>query len=140
MNRDYLRLLKFFHPLKSSRLYKHSTVSSTASILPKRMRAKLEGEQRTDILKQLEANGWKLADNRDALSKKFQFQNFNQAFGFMTRVALLAEKLDHHPEWFNVYNKVEVTLSTHDMNGLSTYDAQMAQFMDRCVTETVEKK
>ena len=104
------------------------------------MRAKLEGEQRTDVLKQLEANGWNLVDNRDALAKTFQFQNFNQAFGFMTRVALLAEKLDHHPEWFNVYNKVQVTLSTHDMNGLSTHDAQMAQFMDRCVAETADKK
>lgn len=104
------------------------------------MRAKLEGEQRTDVLKQLQATGWTLVDNRDALSKTFQFQNFNQAFGFMTRVALLAEKLDHHPEWFNVYNKVQVTLSTHDMNGLSTYDAQMAQFMDRCIAEIPEKK
>jgi 4a-hydroxytetrahydrobiopterin dehydratase len=139
MNRDYLRLLKLFHPLKYSRLNKHSSVISTINI-PKKMRAKLEGDQRNDVLKQLESTGWKLVDNRDALSKTFLFKNFNQAFGFMTRVALLAEKLDHHPEWFNVYNKVQVTLSTHDMNGLSTHDAQMAQFMDRCVAGTTEDK
>jgi 4a-hydroxytetrahydrobiopterin dehydratase len=95
------------------------------------MAVKLEDEQRNEILKQLKSNNWKLLDNRDALSKTFLFTNFNQAFGFMTQVALLAEKLDHHPEWFNVYNKVEVVLSTHDLNGLSTYDIQMAQFMDQ---------
>ncbi len=139
MNRDFIRLLKLFHPLKSSRLNKHSTVLLTNKS-QKKMRAKLEGDQRNDVLKQLQSNGWKLVDNRDALSKTFIFKNFNQAFGFMTRVALLAEKLDHHPEWFNVYNKVEVTLSTHDMNGLSTHDAQMAQFMDRCVSGTTDDK
>jgi len=104
------------------------------------MRAKLEGDQRSDALKLLHTTGWQLMDNRDALHKAFIFKNFNQAFGFMTRVALLAEKLDHHPEWFNVYNKVEVTLSTHDMNGLSTYDMQMAQFMDECVAGTTHNK
>jgi 4a-hydroxytetrahydrobiopterin dehydratase len=95
------------------------------------MANKLEGEQRNEILKQLESKNWKVLENRDALFKSFIFKNFNQAFGFMTHVALLAEKLDHHPEWFNVYNKVDVTLSTHDLNGLSTYDIQMAQFMDQ---------
>jgi 4a-hydroxytetrahydrobiopterin dehydratase len=139
INRDYIRLLKLVQPLKSSRLNKHSSVLPI-KIINKKMRAKLEGDQRNDTLKQLETNGWKLVDNRDALSKTFLFKNFNQAFGFMTRVALLAEKLDHHPEWFNVYNKVEVTLSTHDLNGLSTYDAQMAQFMDKCVDGTTDKK
>jgi len=103
------------------------------------MRAKLEGDQRIDILKQLQSTGWKLVENRDALNKSFLFKDFNQAFAFMTRIALLAEKLDHHPEWFNVYNKVQVTLSTHDMNGLSTYDAQMAQFMDECVAGIQQK-
>ena len=139
INPDWIRLLKSFHPLKSSRLSIHLS-GITTNISKKKMRAKLEGEQRNDILKQLETNGWKLLDNRDALSKTFLFKNFNQAFGFMTRVALLAEKLDHHPEWFNVYNKVQVTLSTHDMNGLSTYDVQMAQFMDKCISETVNSK
>jgi len=137
ITRDCIRLLKLFHPLKSSRLNKHSSVLPTNL---KKMRSKLEGEQRNDVLKQLETNGWKLVDNRDALSKTFLFKNFNQAFGFMTRVALLAEKLDHHPEWFNVYNKVQVTLSTHDLNGLSTYDVQMAQFMDQCIPGTTDTK
>jgi pterin-4a-carbinolamine dehydratase len=139
LNRGYIRLLTLFHPLKSSRLNKHSSVLPT-NIIKKKMRAKLEGDQRNDILKQLETTGWKLVDNRDALSKTFLFKNFNQAFGFMTRVALLAEKLDHHPEWFNVYNKVQVTLTTHDMNGLSTNDAQMAQFMDQCVSGITDNK
>ncbi|CAF0820019.1 unnamed protein product [Rotaria sordida] len=139
INRDYIRLLKFFHPLKSSRLNKYSN-GLTTNITKKKMRAKLEGNERNDILKQLETNGWTLVDNRDALSKTFLFKNFNQAFGFMTRVALLAEKLDHHPEWFNVYNKVQVTLTTHDLNGLSTHDAQMAKFMDKCVSETTDPK
>lgn len=139
MTRTYLQLLNLFNPLKSSRSFKHSSALPT-NLLKKSMRAKLEGDQRNDALKQLQSNGWKLANDRDALSKTFLFKNFNQAFGFMTRVALLAEKLDHHPEWFNVYNKVEVTLSTHDLNGLSTYDAQMAQFMDQCVSGTQDNK
>ena len=139
INRDYIWILKVFQPLKSSRLYKHSSALPT-TLINKKMRAKLEGDQRNDVLKQLETNGWKLVENRDALSKTFLFKNFNQAFGFMTRVALLAEKLDHHPEWFNVYNKVQVTLSTHDMNGLSTYDVQMAQFMDKCIEGTTDHK
>jgi pterin-4a-carbinolamine dehydratase len=139
LNRDYIRLLKLFHPLKSSRLNKHSSGLPT-NITSKKMRAKLEGDERNDVLKQLETTGWKLVDNRDALSKKFVFKNFNQAFGFMTRVALLAEKLDHHPEWFNVYNKVDVTLTTHDLNGLSTHDVKMAQFMDQCVSGTTDNK
>ena len=136
---DCLRLLKLFHPLKSSRLFKHSS-ALPSNLTKKKMRAKLEGDQRTDVLKQLGTTGWKVTDDRDALSKTFLFTNFNQAFGFMTRVALLAEKLDHHPEWFNVYNKVQVTLSTHDLNGLSTYDVQMAQFMDQCVSGTKDNK
>ena len=67
---------------------------------------------------------------RDAIARKFEFANFNEAFGFMTRVALLAEKMDHHPEWFNVYNKVEVTLSTHDAGGVTQNDIDMATAMD----------
>lgn len=67
---------------------------------------------------------------RDAIYKEFLFSNFNEAFGFMTRVALLADKMDHHPEWFNVYNKVQVTMSTHDCGGLSLRDIKMAEFMN----------
>ena len=67
---------------------------------------------------------------RDAVTKTFTFQDFNEAFGFMTRVAIKADKMDHHPEWFNVYNRVEVTLSTHDCQGLSMNDVQLANFID----------
>eukprot|EP00158_Paraphelidium_tribonemae_P000568 Partr_v1_DN22835_c0_g2_i1_m77370 putative Pterin-4 alpha-carbinolamine dehydratase dimerization cofactor of hepatocyte nuclear factor 1 alpha len=73
---------------------------------------------------------WELAENRDAITRKFQFHDFNQAFGFMTRVALHADKMDHHPEWFNVYNRVEVTWSTHDCSGLSMRDVEAALFCD----------
>src|SRR5262249_60137517 len=75
--------------------------------------------------------GWSEVKGRDAITKKFVFADFNAAFGFMTRVALLAEKHDHHPEWFNVYKTVEVTLSTHDAGGLSERDVKLAQAMDR---------
>lgn len=75
-------------------------------------------------------SGWTLAPGRDAIVKSFRFKNFSAAFGFMTRVALLAEKMDHHPEWFNVYNRVEVTLSTHDAGGLTQNDIDMAIAMD----------
>ena len=71
--------------------------------------------------------------DRDAIFKEYVFKNFNQAFGFMTRVALMAEKMDHHPEWFNVYNKVQVTLTTHDCGGLSRNDIKMAKFMEKAV-------
>ena len=79
----------------------------------------------------LKSIGWTEVEGRDAIAKEFVFKNFNQAFGFMTRVALVAEKMDHHPEWFNVYNKVKVTLSTHSCEGLSPNDIKMAKFMDK---------
>jgi len=79
-------------------------------------------------LKQL--TGWKAADGRDAITRTFRFKDFNAAFGFMTRVALAAEKLDHHPEWFNVYNRVEVLLATHDADGVTELDVKLAQIMD----------
>ena len=77
-----------------------------------------------------ELQGWRAAEGRDALVKSFRFKDFNAAFGFMARVALLAEKLDHHPEWSNVYNRVEVVLTTHDADGVTGLDLQMARFMD----------
>ena len=77
--------------------------------------AKLNEQERIDQLKPLLGNDWSMVENRDAIYKEYLFTNFNEAFGFMTRVALLADKMDHHPEWFNVYNKVQVTLSTHDV-------------------------
>lgn len=82
-----------------------------------------------EALKQLP--GWSaLPGDRDAIHRTYRFKDFNEAFGFMTRVALMADKLDHHPEWFNVYNRVEVTLATHDVDGVSTLDISLAQFMD----------
>ena len=72
---------------------------------------------------------------RDAIQKTFNFKDFNEAFGFMTRVALKADKMDHHPEWFNVYNRVEITLSTHDCQGLSERDVKLANFIDGCVNK-----
>ena len=75
--------------------------------------------------------GWGIAPNhKDAIVKTFKFDDFNQAFGFMTRVALMADKLDHHPEWFNVYNRVEVLLTTHDAEGVTDLDVTLAKFMD----------
>ncbi len=74
--------------------------------------------------------GWVAADGRDAIRKSYQFKDFNEAFGFMTRVALAAEKLDHHPEWFNVYNRVDVTLATHDADGVTELDIRLAKIMD----------
>jgi 4a-hydroxytetrahydrobiopterin dehydratase len=75
-------------------------------------------------------SGWAAAEGRDAIVKTFRFKDFNAAFGFMTRTALAAEKLDHHPEWFNVYNRVEVLLATHDADGVTDLDVQLAKIMD----------
>ncbi|MGL5362417.1 MAG: 4a-hydroxytetrahydrobiopterin dehydratase [Bosea sp. (in: a-proteobacteria)] len=76
-------------------------------------------------------NGWSMVEGRDAIFKRFQFADFNAAFGWMTRMALVAEKMDHHPEWFNVYRTVEVTLSTHDAGGLTALDIKLATAMDK---------
>ena len=81
-------------------------------------------------LEPLLANGWDMVDGRDALIKTFTFRNFVDAFGFMTRAALWAEKWNHHPEWSNVYKTVNVTLTTHDVNGLSDLDIKLATKMD----------
>ena len=91
---------------------------------------KLNDEQRSVDLAAVTETGWKLQDDRDAIHKEFLFRDFNEAFGFMTRVALRADKVDHHPEWFNVYNKVNITLSTHDCGGLSKKDIALAKFID----------
>ena len=74
--------------------------------------------------------GWSATDGRDAITKTYRFGDFTQAFSWMTRVALAAEKLDHHPEWFNVYSKVEVTLATHDADGVTALDVELAKIMD----------
>jgi 4a-hydroxytetrahydrobiopterin dehydratase len=75
--------------------------------------------------------GWRQVKNGDAISKKFVFEDFNEAFGFMARAALVAEKLNHHPEWFNVYKNVKVTLSTHEAGGVTDLDLQLAEAMDK---------
>ena len=74
--------------------------------------------------------GWQKLENRDAIMRKFEFRDFNEAFGFMTRAALVAEKMDHHPEWFNVYKRVEVTLATHDVDGITELDIRLAKAMN----------
>ncbi|GGP23122.1 4a-hydroxytetrahydrobiopterin dehydratase [Silvimonas iriomotensis] len=89
---------------------------------------KLPDAERTTALQSLP--GWQNAKNQDAICRNFKFKDFNAAFGFMTRVALKAEQMNHHPEWFNVYNRVEVTLTTHDAKGVSALDIEMARFMD----------
>lgn len=93
------------------------------------MAEKLAGEARKAALARL--SGWSEVEGRDAIAKTFTFKDFNAAFGFMTRVALVAEKLDHHPEWSNVYKTVNVTLATHDAGGLTGLDLELAQAMDR---------
>ena len=75
-------------------------------------------------------DGWTAVQGREAIQKSFRFKDFNQAFGFMTRIALAAEKLDHHPEWFNVYNRVDVILATHDADGVTELDLKLASLMD----------
>jgi 4a-hydroxytetrahydrobiopterin dehydratase len=75
--------------------------------------------------------GWTMVDGRHAIFKSFKFKSFHQAFGFMTEVALIAEKMDHHPEWFNVYSKVDVTLTTHSAGGVTILDVKLAQAMDK---------
>lgn len=78
---------------------------------------------------------WRAVEGRDAITKEFRFRDFNAAFGFMARVALYAEKADHHPEWTNVYNRVDVTLSTHDAGGVTDKDIALAHFMDQAAME-----
>lgn len=74
--------------------------------------------------------GWSAVEGRDAIRKVYEFEDFNAAWGFMSRVAVKADKVDHHPEWFNVYNKVDVTLATHDAGGVTQKDVDLASFMD----------
>jgi 4a-hydroxytetrahydrobiopterin dehydratase len=92
------------------------------------MTKKLEANARKTALAEL--GHWHEVKGRDAISRKFEFKDFNEAFGFMARTALLAERMDHHPEWFNVYKTVEVTLSTHDAGGVTENDIRMAKAME----------
>jgi len=95
------------------------------------MAQKLTGATRKAALAKL--SGWSEVAGRDAITRKFVFKDFKEAFGFMTRAALVAEKMDHHPEWFNVYKTVEVTLSTHDAGGVTELDVKLAEDMDKLV-------
>jgi 4a-hydroxytetrahydrobiopterin dehydratase len=88
---------------------------------------KLSDEQIRQELAKLE--GWKIENGK--LTRTFEFKDFNEAFGFMTRVAMEVEKLNHHPEWFNVYNRVKIDLVTHDVNGISNYDFKLANIINR---------
>lgn len=78
-----------------------------------------------------ELGDWTLADDGESISKEFKFSNFVNAFGFMTKMAIVAEKMNHHPEWFNVYNRVEVTLTTHDSGGITELDVKLATRMNK---------
>ncbi|CAN9501149.1 unnamed protein product [Ophioblennius macclurei] len=91
----------------------------------------LSAADRDLMMMELQATGWVQMEDRDAIFKEIHFRTFNQAFGFMSRVALQAEKMNHHPEWFNVYNKVQITLTTHDCGGLSKRDIKLAKFIDK---------
>ncbi|KAM8971952.1 pterin-4-alpha-carbinolamine dehydratase 2 [Pelodytes ibericus] len=91
----------------------------------------LTPEERTQAVQELKSLGWTEISARDAIYKEYVFKTFNQAFGFMTRVALQAEKMNHHPEWFNVYNKVQITLTTHDCRSLTKKDVKLAQFIEK---------
>lgn len=90
-----------------------------------------------EALKQL--SGWEAVEGRDAIRKGFRFADFNAAFGFMARVALQAEKMDHHPEWSNVYNRVEVLLATHDADGVTELDLALARFIDVAAAEAGQR-
>lgn len=92
---------------------------------------KLDSAARAAFLSQYPA--WREVEQRDAIARHFEFEDFGAAFAFMSRVALLAEKMDHHPEWFNVYNKIDVTLSTHDAGGVTEKDVAMATAMEEFV-------
>ncbi|XP_070271069.1 pterin-4-alpha-carbinolamine dehydratase 2 isoform X2 [Myotis yumanensis] len=91
----------------------------------------LTTEERNQVILDLKAAGWSELRERNAIYKEFSFKNFNQAFGFMSRVALQAEKMNHHPEWFNSYNKVQITLTSHDCGQLTKRDVKLAKFIEK---------
>jgi len=93
------------------------------------MTEKLTGQARREAMAGLD--GWNAVEGRDAIRKDFRFADFNAAFAFMTRVALKAERMDHHPEWTNVFNRVDIVLSTHDAGGVTGRDIELARFIDR---------
>ena len=92
------------------------------------MSKKLSVKERNESLKKL--NGWKKTRGKDSIEKDFIFNDFQSAFSWMTKMAFVAEKMDHHPEWFNVYNKVSITLTTHDVKGMSEKDIKLGKYID----------
>ena len=118
-------MLQRFGALKLSNPIKYGMLCQQIRFIS---RDKLSNADKDKALSSLP--GWDSMKDREAIFKKFEFKDFNQAFSFMTRVALLAETMDHHPEWFNVYNRVEVTLATHTCNGVSQLDIELAQKMN----------
>ncbi|KAH8271286.1 hypothetical protein KR018_005810 [Drosophila ironensis] len=108
----------------------YATQTAATSTKKRKMVVRLNEQERAEKLEPLLEAGWILVEGRDAIFKRFVLKDFNQAFAFMTGVALLAEKINHHPEWFNCYNKVDVTLSTHDVGGLSSQDIRMANYLE----------
>ncbi len=97
------------------------------------MSEKLSGAARRDALAGLA--GWQEVEGRDAITRSLRFADFNEAFGFMGRVALMAERMDHHPEWSNSYSRVEITLTTHDAGGVTERDVELAAFIDRLTVD-----
>ncbi|AJE45272.1 4a-hydroxytetrahydrobiopterin dehydratase [Celeribacter indicus] len=95
----------------------------------------LSRAERDEALKQMTQSGWGEARDGEAIAKTFRFADFKDAFAFMSKVALCAEEMNHHPEWTNVYNRVEVVLSTHDAGGVTAEDIKLAQFMDEAATD-----
>ena len=95
------------------------------------MAKKLNNEEKKNFISEQTKNGWKYIEENDSIYKKFEFKNFVDAFSWMTKVALFAEKINHHPEWFNVYNKLVIDLMTHDVGGISQNDINLAKYLDK---------
>jgi 4a-hydroxytetrahydrobiopterin dehydratase len=125
----------FLKPVRSLHSARGSRNLSSRFAAPQR----LEGDQKVELVKKLEKKGWVRVEGRDAILKKYTFLDFVSAFGFMSSCALVAEKMNHHPEWFNVYNSVDVTLSTHDCSGLSMFDVELANRMDEIASNYPKK-